>query len=142
MVCRADGKARHKLFTAPKAPCMLSCVLEFSPGTQRFGVTLGHDQETDSGYQFVFYPAQNKVEFSGITFTVRNDGLSRMIPLCPETSVSIQLIWDQEVCMLYVDGQVALSSRMYQQKGQDFSVFAVGGGVTVKEASLSVREEI
>lgn len=139
-LCREGGKIRKPLFTAPMLPCMLSATVTFASGTQRFGVTLYHDVVADKGYQFVFYPSQNKVEFAGITAPIRNDGLFRPLSLQPDTPISIQLIQDGEVCLLYVDGETALSCRMCEPMGHDFSFFAVDGSVTITEAQLSVKD--
>ena len=66
----------------------------------------------------------------------QNIGLERPIRLEAGKKYHIQMILDNTIATIYVDG-VALNTRFYQKFGQSLSLFVTDGTLTVTNAGLS-----
>ena len=66
----------------------------------------------------------------------QNIGLERPIRLEAGKKYHIQMILDDTIATIYVDG-VALNTRFYQKFGQSLSLFVTDGTLTVTNAGLS-----
>lgn len=59
-------------------------------------------------------------------------GMERPLPLLPGTSCSLSVYLEDQVCVVYVNGEIALSTRLYD--------FKQGGkGLFVSEGSAEFR---
>ena len=106
--------------------------VEFSEGTRSFGLRFYENEETsqeENRYRFekspnMPWPAN------------QNIGLERPIRLEAGKKYHIQMILDDTIATIYVDG-VALNTRFYQKFGQSLSLFVTDGTLTVTNAGLS-----
>jgi beta-fructofuranosidase len=64
-----------------------------------------------------------------------NKGLERPFRLEPERKAHLQLIVEDTIATLYLDG-VALNTRMYHKAGQALALYVVDGALTVESARL------
>lgn len=113
--------------------------LEFSAETRAFGIRLFEDPETGSADEFIFQVGENRLVFDRTPnlpwYRYMNKGLERPIQLEAGKKYTVQVIVDDTIATLYVDG-VALNTRMYAKAGQVLAVYVVDGSLTVKDAVL------
>lgn len=53
--------------------------------------------------------------------------LERPLALDPNQDYSLKLVIDKTICEIYIDNQVAMSTRMYDLQEGDLAVFVVDG---------------
>ncbi len=114
--------------------------ITFSEGTRRFGIRFYDDPDTEQSYQFSFNCNENRYVFEKYPnwpwFRCMNIGLERPIDLVPGRKYHIQMIVDDTIATLYVDG-VALNARAYEKMGDSLGIFADEGTVTIENATFS-----
>ncbi|MDD3218754.1 MAG: GH32 C-terminal domain-containing protein [Lachnospiraceae bacterium] len=112
----------------------------FSEGTRTFGIRVKENEENQQAYQYMFHVAENRYVFEKNPnwpwFDCMNIGLERPITLTAGTSYHVQLIVDDTISTLYVNG-VALNARMYTQPGDALSLFVTGGKLEVSNCSIA-----
>ena len=121
--------------------CKWEARVRFSEGTRAFGVRLCQDERTGEAYDFRLLVGENRLSFDRIPFIpsdVNNKGLERPIRLSAGEEYRLQLIVDDDIAVLYVNG-VALSVRMYRQPGTGISLYVTDGRLEILESSISDR---
>ena len=121
--------------------CKWEARVRFSEGTRAFGVRLCQDERTGEAYDFRLLVGENRLSFDRIPFIpsdVNNKGLERPIRLSVGEEYRLQLIVDDDIAVLYVNG-VALSVRMYRQPGTGISLYVTDGRLEILESSISDR---
>lgn len=112
----------------------------FSQSTRSFGVCLEEDPNTGEGYEFNFKVDENCFDFEGSPnfpwFNTMNIGLNRPIILEPDEQYHIQIIVDDTIATLYVDG-VALNTRLYKRRGGNVAAFVTSGLLKLTHISVS-----
>ncbi len=115
---------------------------EFSADTRSFGIRLFEDKATGDAYEFIFQIGENRLSFDRTPnlpwFRYMNRGLERPMRLEANTKYNIQIIMDDTIATIYVDG-VALNARMYAKAGQALAVYVVDGKLTLEGAAIEVR---
>ena len=69
---------------------------------------------------------------------MNNMGLERLIRLTPGKKYHVQIIVDDTIATLYVDG-VALNTRMYTSPGEGICLGAIDGSVVFENQSIAYR---
>ena len=114
--------------------------VEFSEGARSFGLRFYENEETSQSYQYLFNIEENRYRFEkspNMPWPAnQNIGLERPIRLEAGKKYHIQMILDDTIATIYVDG-VALNTRFYQKFGQSLSLFVTDGTLTVTNAGLS-----
>ena len=114
--------------------------IEFAAGTRSFGVRFYENEENAESYQFIFQIPENRYVFEKCPNwpwpANQNIGLERPIELEAHRSYHLQMIVDDTIATLYVDG-VALNTRIYSKMGEALSLFATEGKLTVKNCRLT-----
>ena len=114
--------------------------VSFQEGTSTFGLRFYGSQETGESYQYLFHVGENRAVFEKSPNwpwpDEQNIGQERPICLEPGKTYHIDLIVDDTVATLYVDG-VALNARAYRKFGTAVSAFATDGTVELKNITLS-----
>ncbi|SMB43084.1 Glycosyl hydrolase family 32 N-terminal domain protein [Serratia proteamaculans] len=131
--------------------CIIEADISFSSGIRHFGIGIGirQDDEYSDGYYFRLEPFYNRVVFDmwprrekGINqWYVDGDKpflieLERPYRLTDKRMVHICLLIDGDSCSLYVDNSVALTSRIYNLNGSNWSFFAFDGNIEVNNIKL------
>ena len=130
-----SGKAEVDLFKCTSDYYKIDAEIKFDGDVKQFGITFASSFETKHGYKYEFFRKQNKVVFSAITQAINIDGLERPVNLDCGESVKLTLIVQDNICVLYVGGDIVLSSRFHNNAGDDISLFAVGGGAEIIKAA-------
>lgn len=111
----------------------------FSADTRSFGIRLFEDETTGEAYEFIFRIAEQRVLFDKTPnlpwFRCMNRGLERPLRLEADRTYHIQIIVDDTIATLYVEG-VALNTRMYAKAGQALAIYVVDGNLRVENAVL------
>lgn len=120
----------------------LEADVRFSEGTRSLGLRIYENEETAESYQFHFKVGENRYLFEGSPnypwFTNMNIGLERPIQLEAGRDYHLQLVVDDTIATLYVDG-VALNARMYHHYGDSLGLFVTEGGLQVSNVSVSTK---
>ena len=110
--------------------------LTFTAGTRAFGIRMFEDEVTGDAYEFIFQVGENRVSFNRTPWSrINNRGLERPLVLEPGKTYQLQIIADDRIATLYIDG-VALNTRLYAKPGQALSVYVVDGNLTVTDAAI------
>ena len=114
--------------------------VSFQEGTSTFGLRFYGNQETGESYQYLFHVGENRVVFEKSPNwpwpDEQNIGQERPIHLEPGKTYHVDLIVDDTIATLYVDG-VALNARAYRKFGTAVSAFATDGTVELKNGTFS-----
>jgi beta-fructofuranosidase len=120
----------------------LEADISFGEGTRAFGIRCYENINEEVSYQFIFQINENRFLFEKNPnwpwYTYLSQGEERPLDLLPEQTYHIQLIIDDTIATIYVNG-VALNARMYTTPGYALSVFASEGTLNVKNISISTR---
>ena len=130
------GKASELLFGETENTFRVDMRLSFTEGTKQFGIAFCQDFEENNGYKYAFLPYQNTVRFDCEKNCVNTKDVTRQIDLSGGNPVDITLIADNDICVMYINNDIALSSRMYNQGGRDISFFAIGGEAFAENIKL------
>lgn len=114
----------------------------FSEGTRAFGVRLFENPESGDAYEFIIHLAENRLSFDRTPnlpwFRFMNRGLERPIHLEANRPYRLQIIADDTIATIYLDG-VALNTRMYAKAGQALTLYGVDGALTVEDAAIETE---
>lgn len=114
--------------------------VKFGEGTRSFGLRLRKNEEDGRSYQFIFPVAENRYVFEGSPnwpwFTNMNIGAERPIELEAGRTYHVQLVVDDSIATIYVDG-VALNVRMYVQTGDALAAFVTDGSLEMTHVSIA-----
>jgi beta-fructofuranosidase len=116
--------------------------LRITPSSARsFAIRLFEDPDTGEAYAFTVRPGEHRLDFDRVPnypwFRYDNRGLDRPITIEPGRPLDIDIVVDDTIATLYVDG-IALNARMYRKAGRQLSVDVVDGSVEVESASIAV----
>lgn len=121
--------------------CRLDFQVRFEENTRRFGIMLRSDKENDSSYCLMFKPEEDRVCFDSWPNhpwgRINSRGLERPLELNGGQQYSITIIMEDEVCEIYIDGQIALGARMYANQGCGVSVFVNDGKAVFSHVTYS-----
>ena len=132
-----DGGKDEKLaFSEVGSAYRVDATINFDPKARHFGIQLGQDFAGKCGYKYEFTPCERSVKFNSITSSIYTKDVTRPIELEKTTSVDISLIVENDICILYINNDIALTSRMYNIRGNDVSFFVTGGSATVENVRL------
>ena len=134
-ISNISGKAEKLLFTNTADTYRIDAEIKFDGDVKQFGLAFASSFVTKHGYKYEFFPKKNKVEFASITAPVTGRNMERHIILDTNKNVKLTLIVDGSICVLYVNEEIALTSRFYSPAGKDVSLFAVGGSAEIVHAS-------
>jgi len=136
----ADSCVETTLGSATGDLFKLDVDVTFSADTRSFGIRLCEDEATGEAYEFVFLVGEQRVLFDRTPnlpwYRYMNKGLERPLRLEGRRTYHIQIIVDDSIATLYVDG-VALNTRMYAKAGQALTIYVVDGTLTVENAVLA-----
>lgn len=137
---RESGRAVQSIATCRTDCYRFEADVEIEPGTHEFAIGLRHDEQTGVAYNFSFLCKQNRYVFEKMPNwpwpQINNMGLERPIAIEPGKKMHIQIIVDDSIATLYVDG-VALNTRLYMHPGAGICVSVVDGSAHFTNMSLA-----
>ncbi len=118
--------------------------IAFQPNTHNFGLLLRADPEADTAYALNFEPSAHRVEFfmkPRLNYRNFNDeGLNRVFDMEPNRFFHLTITVNDTIAVAYIDDRIAFSTRMYSLKGDRLGVYALHGGVTLRNVRISDRQ--
>ena len=116
----------------------LEATLAFGEGTQSFGLVLRADDALEAAYYLRFEPHRQRVVFD--SWPRPGDKpfwaeLERPLPLTAEQPIRLQVYIERSVCEIYINDEVAISTRLYDRPAGQWGVFAEGGRVRCTDAA-------
>jgi beta-fructofuranosidase len=125
-----DSTSRHSILGLGTLPdeALLEGEIDFTPGTAAFGLLLRADPGMDSYYQFRFEPANHRVVVD--RWPRPGDQpfmLERPLKMQPGQPVRLQVIVSDTCLVAYLDGETALSCRMYDHPQGSLGLFVTEG---------------
>lgn len=137
---RQSGKAVRHIAEGAGDCFRFEADVKFAPGTREFAIGLRANAETGEAYNFTFLCRQNRYLFEKTPNwpwpQMNNMGLERPIVLEADKTYHIQIIADDSIATLYVDG-VALNTRMYNHFGDGICISAVDGAAEFTGMALA-----
>ncbi len=148
-----SGFSSMYLGTLP-ARCRLAATAHVSAGTRECGLILRASDDCDAGYfvrlepyrrRLVFdrwprkVPGRYQWEIGGeMAHTVE---LERILPTSASGTWELELLIDDTACVTYINGMVAMSTRMYDRRTGGLGLFVGDGAVTFTGVSVFTHGE-
>lgn len=124
--------------------CKLEVDLRFEGAIREFGIALQVDENFDMGYYLCFEPHRNRIQFkTGIR--MYEDGgkmfpyeieMERPISMQPDKDYHVRVFVQETVLEVYVNDEIALSTRMFNYSGRRFGLFVAEGSAQFKNIQL------
>ena len=120
----------------------LETYLTFEEGTREISIKFYEDLETGVSYEYRFYVEENRIVFNKCPnypwYQCFNIGLERPIALNAGEEYHIQLIVDNDIATLYVNG-TALNVRLCDRPGNAFSITVTDGAIKTRGTKISTE---
>lgn len=126
---------------------MVSARFRFRAGTRRLGFMLRASAALDRGYQFQFEPDRQRLVFKSYVFGDEHGGkiptgevdLERPLALTPDQEHEVKILLDGSVGEIYVNDQIALSTRLYDLPAGDLACYVTDGAARFEHIVLTTR---
>ena len=137
------------LYDVPKEPFRMD--VEIIPETgYEFGIVLHSDENLEKGYFLRMHPGKNaawdmwpRVAEQGVyQWQIKGDipyQVDTERPLPKAERYRITLVKEKDICVVYVNDQIALSYRMYNHKDGKFGIYLLQGKASIKGLSVHTR---
>ena len=120
----------------------LETYLTFKEGTREISIKFYEDLETGVSYEYRFYVEENRIVFNKCPnypwYQCFNIGLERSIVLNAGEEYHIQLIVDNDIATLYVNG-TALNVRLCDRPGNALSITVMNGAIKTRGTKISTE---
>ena len=139
---KESGRALKHVLTHTGDCYRYEADVTFTEGTRGFSIGVRAQEADDEFYSFTFECPKDRVIFEKSPNwpwpQMNNMGLERLIRLTPGKKYHVQIIVDDTIATLYVDG-VALNTRMYTSPGEGICLGAIDGSVVFENQSIAYR---
>lgn len=123
----------------------LSTRVTLDKNVTRAGVALRHDEKVDDGYIYALDASRQQFLFDRFP----NDpwdftnfvGSSRFYPVSEKVSYRLEILVEGDVCVAYINDEIALSSRMYHHGECPLALFAIDGKAVFDHIIITTSEE-
>ncbi len=135
-----DAFAWCRLGTVTSASC-IEATIRFEDNTRSCGLVLQADQTLDSGYLLRLEPGRQRMIFE--RFPRPGDEppiMERPLTLSNNQPVQVRVLVEGSVIVVYVNNEVALSTRGYEHQAGDFGVFISEGAASFTDMALKTTQ--
>lgn len=118
--------------------CRIEATVRFSEDTRGCGLILRSDKALDKGYLVRLEPGRRRVVFD--RFPRPGDEppiIERPLKLAPGAPVKLRVLVEDTVIVVYVNDEVALSTRGYEHRHGDVGLFVSEGAATFSDLLLN-----
>lgn len=127
--------------------CRFETEFIYEEGTERIGIALQVDDEFARGYYFYFEPKRQRIEWKGPLRMHEQGGwtfphaveLERPLKLTAGETYKVRIFVDDTVVILYVNDDVALSTRAYDLRARKFGLIVSDGCAAFSNTALYTR---
>jgi len=125
--------------------CKISIKVKYIKNTKNFGLILRLGDDQDSAYYIRFEPLRNRMVFdlwprTKIFPSTNHDsflpGLERPLDFKKQTFYHIKVFVDKTICVVYVNKQLALSTRIYNLNVGKWGLFVSEGSAVFYEPEI------
>lgn len=133
------------VYDADLTRSMINAKIKMGEGTESFGIAIRSDETFDNGYFLKFEPKHRRVvldmwprAISGkYQWQIRGDQpfileLERFYRIEPNKEFDITLQLEDDICVVYIDNEIALTTRMYNHKKGLLGFYVTQGSVSIK----------
>lgn len=117
-----------------------------------FGIALHVDEGLEKGYFLRMDPFSRQIAWDmwpraiqgKYQWQIKGDAACQLetVRRLPEGNrFRVQILREKDICVTYINGEVALSMRMYDHKGGCAGLYLVQGKAQIKEFSIRVRND-
>lgn len=115
---------------------LISTTVSYSQSNRDFGFFLGACDENNNVISLRFVPSENKIRLdktlrSSITSSTSSDN-ETSFKLEPNVDYDVKVVIENSIVVIYVNNQVALTSRVYKAPNTSWGVFADNSSVFFK----------
>jgi len=119
---------------------MISATMQYRPGTRCLGFVIRANASLDRGSFNQIEPDRNRIVYNPFVFTDEHGGkilpheidLKRPMQLSPNQDFQIKILVDACICEVYLDDQVAMSTRIYDLQQGSFGFFVTDNEAVFK----------
>lgn len=120
--------------------CKIEATIDFDAATRACGIVLRSSDDFESGYYVRLEPDWNRLVFD--MYPRRGDlpfmaELERPVKLAPHSPVTLQIFVDDTVAVVYVNGKVAMNTRLYNLRNGSLAVFVDQGAAEFRDVRVS-----
>lgn len=122
----------------------ISANVSFDSNLTRAGIALRHDGKIDDAYLYALDVSRQQFFFDRFPNDPWNFtnfvGSSRYYKVQSNTSYHIEILVEGDVCVAYVNDEIALSSRMYSRSQCPIALFAIDGKAVFSQVVITTSE--
>lgn len=119
---------------------LVDLMLTPAPGTTAFGIELRTDETGRPGYSVTIEPGKHRVRIDRLD-RFGSDAPFDVRPFeAPEGELTVTIVFDGDVSVVYLGGSTAVTFRGYDQRGDLLAVFAQEGHLEVSGELRSIQE--
>nr|WP_257873364.1 glycoside hydrolase domain-containing protein [Hymenobacter sp. J193] len=119
----------------------ISATVSYTDAANDFGFMLGACDGTNEFYSLRFVPSQNRFSFDRTNRNSLNPGTSAVadvpFPMQPNTPYSVDIVQENSVVVVYLNGVAALSSRIYKAPRTSWGIFADKSTATFRNLTVT-----
>lgn len=124
--------------------CKIEMEVAYTDENLRFGFALQVDDKFSEGYHLCFEPLYNRIQMRSGLRMFEEGGkmfpyaveMERPIPLEEGKYYKIKIFIQESVLVVYVNDEVALSSRMFNYKDRQFGLFTSDGTASFRNIKM------
>ncbi len=120
---------------------LISTTVSYSQSNRDFGFFLGACDENDNVISLRFVPSENKIRLdktirSSLSSSTISDNETSFI-LEPNVDYDVKMVVENSIVVIYVNNQVALTSRVYKAPNTSWGVFADNSSASFKTIKVT-----
>ncbi len=120
---------------------LISTTVSYSNSNRDFGFFLGACDENNNVISLRFVPSENKIRLDKITRSSLSDSTTSYndtsFRLEPNVEYDVKVVIENSIVVIYVNNQVALTSRVYKAPNTSWGVFADNSTVFFKSITVT-----
>lgn len=130
-----NGASAVATFSKLKKSNQINFTLDVQ-GSGDAGLLFNHNLGTNTAFKLAFEPSNNRVA----AYVVNNDNAQYVnhinFQFAAGKSYAITITTNEDVCVVYIDNQIAFSNRIYDINGNNWSIFNNSATATFSNISL------
>lgn len=126
----AAADTSYALFGNVNGPFIIKTTVNFSQVPQSFGILLGAAAVASQTYHLGFQNGNAESDRIASGSTVTEASLP--FALTAGTNYALEIVIENSVATMYINGQAALTTRIYSMQGAPWGIYCVNGTVTFK----------
>ena len=145
ITCRSDDGYASVLCGKLPRQGVVRAKMKYEGSPARFGMALQVDERFDKGYYLMFEPGYQRIEFRSGMRMYESGGqmfpygveMERPMKLEPGREYGLELYIEDTIGLLYVDRDVALGFRMYNERDKNLGWFVLDGGIEIWDVEIA-----